>query len=55
MDDNPGYLYTIEVKITSKSLGEVTVSDIYRKKVGLRQVDWDNSNFYINHKVTFAN
>ena len=53
MDDNPGYLYTLEAKIVENSLGEVTVSDVYRQKIGFRKLTWDNTNLYINNRVKY--
>ncbi len=50
MSDNPGYLYTLEVRAAlPAAAGE---EDVYKMSVGIRHVSWDEDNFKINHRVT---
>lgn len=50
MHPEPGYLYTIEVKLSTPT---EDVSDIYRMKFGVRTLKWTNSSFLINDKPIY--
>ncbi|XP_058118648.1 beta-glucuronidase [Anopheles coustani] len=63
MDPEPGYLYTMEITLsTSKSnkspkgkegAAEKRVLDVYRTKVGIRMLAWNNTSFLINEKPIY--
>ena len=46
-DDDAGYLYTLMVSLQDQTKSDV---DVYRLKVGIRHLHWDNSTFTINGK-----
>lgn len=50
MHPEPGYLYTIEVKLSTKAEENV---DIYRMKFGVRTLRWTNTSFLINEKPIY--
>lgn len=50
MHAEPGYLYTIEVKLLNNN---TDVGDIYRMKFGIRSLKWNNSSFLINDKPIY--
>ncbi|CAO1432658.1 unnamed protein product [Diamesa serratosioi] len=50
MHPEPGYLYTIEVRLTTKLQEEV---DVYRMKFGVRTLKWNNTTFLINDKPIY--
>uniref|UniRef100_A0A182PUA5 Beta-glucuronidase n=1 Tax=Anopheles epiroticus TaxID=199890 RepID=A0A182PUA5_9DIPT len=58
----PGYLYTMEITLgkarsNDASMADVreeeTVMDVYRLKVGIRTLEWNNSSFLINGKPIY--
>ncbi|KAL7303938.1 hypothetical protein TKK_0004055 [Trichogramma kaykai] len=50
MDKNPGYLYTLEVCVTSVDCSK---ADVYRLPIGIRQIEWNNSSVLINKKPIY--
>uniref|UniRef100_A0A182QNR6 Beta-glucuronidase n=1 Tax=Anopheles farauti TaxID=69004 RepID=A0A182QNR6_9DIPT len=50
MDPEPGYLYTMEI-----TMGKANepVLDVYRMKVGIRTLEWNNTSFLINGKPIY--
>ena len=50
MHPEPGYLYTIEVRLTTKLQEE---ADVYRMKFGIRTLKWNNTTFLINNKPIY--
>lgn len=52
MDPEPGYLYTIEFTLGRKEDDEA-VLDVYRMKVGVRTLEWNNTSFLINGKPIY--
>jgi beta-glucuronidase len=50
MHDEPGYLYTIEVYLSTRTQKNC---DIYRQKIGIRTLKWSNSSFTINGKPIY--
>ncbi|KAF6203623.1 hypothetical protein GE061_001955 [Apolygus lucorum] len=52
MDPNPGYLYTLEARITTTQSG-VEIQDVYRLPFGIRTLHWDNTTFLINNKPVY--
>ncbi|XP_035896722.1 beta-glucuronidase-like isoform X2 [Anopheles stephensi] len=60
MDPEPGYLYTMEITLGKAQSNEAptetkedTVLDVYRMKVGIRTLRWNNSSFLINEKPIY--
>lgn len=49
MSSNPGYLYTLEVKIKASD----DKQDAYRLKVGIRRVSWNSTSIMINGKPLY--
>lgn len=49
MHDNPGYLYSLEVRL-SASEGGLTLEDVYALPVGIRTVNVTSTQFLINNK-----
>lgn len=49
MDPEPGYLYTVEFTLKH----EGTPIDVYRTKIGIRTLRWDNKTFLINDKPVY--
>lgn len=50
MDPNPGYLYTMEVYLSTAYEENV---DVYRLKVGVRNLKWNSTSFLINEKPIY--
>ncbi|XP_037032155.1 beta-glucuronidase isoform X5 [Bradysia coprophila] len=50
MDPNPGYLYTFEVNLQTE---ESEIIDIYRLKIGVRSLAWDDKQFLINGRPIY--
>jgi beta-glucuronidase len=50
MHPDPAYLYTIEVKLSTREEEDV---DIYRMKFGVRTLKWTNTTFTINDKPIY--
>ncbi|XP_037025172.1 beta-glucuronidase-like [Bradysia coprophila] len=50
MNPDPGYLYTIEVRISTPTEQDV---DIYRKKFGVRTLRWTSTEFLINDRPVY--
>lgn len=46
MHSDPGYLYTMQVKLLSI---DDELLDVYRQKFGIRTLSWSNTTFYINN------
>ncbi|XP_053660796.1 beta-glucuronidase [Anopheles marshallii] len=60
MDPEPGYLYTMEISLGTAQSNEAPtdtkekqVLDVYRMKVGVRTLEWNNSTFLINGKPIY--
>ncbi len=51
MNDQVGYLYTIQVQLKDKSTGFLV--DSYRLRIGIRNIDWDNNGVYINGRSVY--
>lgn len=52
MNPNPGYLYTLEVRLATGQWG-LDVEDVYRLPVGIRTIHWTNSSVLINGKPIY--
>lgn len=50
MHKEPGYLYTMEVFLCTNNHPNI---DVYRLKIGVRTLKWDNKQFYINGKPVY--
>ncbi|CAG2068043.1 unnamed protein product, partial [Timema podura] len=50
MDSEPGYLYTLQVRLASPQLG---TKDVYRLPVGIRTVKWNNTSLLINGRPLY--
>ncbi len=50
MDSNPGYLYTIEVRLSTETQDD---TDIYRMKFGVRTLRWTSTQFLINDRPVY--
>ncbi|XP_047099076.1 beta-glucuronidase-like [Schistocerca piceifrons] len=50
MHPRPGYLYTLQVRLTSSEWG---TEDVYRLPVGIRRLAWDNSSLLINDRPVY--
>ncbi|CRK95286.1 CLUMA_CG008644, isoform B [Clunio marinus] len=50
MSSDPAYLYTIEVKLSTRAEENV---DVYRMKFGVRTLKWTNTSFLINDKPIY--
>ncbi|KAH8283558.1 hypothetical protein KR018_006458 [Drosophila ironensis] len=50
MSPNPGYLYQLEIKLLGAN---DQVLDVYRLKVGLRTLSWNQSQFLINGRPVY--
>lgn len=50
MHTNPGYLYEMEIFLHSP---EDVLLDVYRMKVGIRTLTWNNTSFFINGKPIY--
>ncbi|XP_012273176.1 beta-glucuronidase isoform X2 [Orussus abietinus] len=50
MDPNPGYLYTLEVRLW---LPNVTKPDVYRLPIGIRTLAWNNTSLMINNRPIY--
>lgn len=56
MDPNPGYMYTLEVKLIdlySNNEVEPSPIDVYRLPIGIRTLRWTNTSFLINEKPVY--
>ncbi|XP_061509526.1 beta-glucuronidase isoform X4 [Anopheles gambiae] len=61
MHPEPGYLYTMEITLGKAQSNDAptdekeedTVLDVYRFKVGIRTLEWNNSSFLINGKPIY--
>ncbi|XP_053671853.1 beta-glucuronidase [Anopheles nili] len=60
MDPEPGYLYTMELTLSKAKTndapttgGDEALLDVYRTKVGIRTLRWDNTSFLINEKPIY--
>lgn len=51
MHPEPGYLYTIEVKLIDQS--DQLEIDVYRMKFGIRSLKWNSTSFLINDKPIY--
>ncbi|XP_050437115.1 beta-glucuronidase isoform X1 [Adelges cooleyi] len=49
MNDQPGYMYTLEIKLSTTW----NVDDIYRIPVGIRTIKWTSDSFLINDKPVY--
>uniref|UniRef100_A0A0K8SMX2 Beta-glucuronidase n=1 Tax=Lygus hesperus TaxID=30085 RepID=A0A0K8SMX2_LYGHE len=52
MNPNPGYLYTLEARITTIQSG-VEIQDVYRLPFGIRTITWNNTTLLINNKPVY--
>ncbi|XP_011697202.1 PREDICTED: beta-glucuronidase isoform X1 [Wasmannia auropunctata] len=50
MDPKPGYLYTLEVRL---SVANVTKPDIYRLPIGIRTLAWTNTSLLLNDRPVY--
>lgn len=50
MNSDPGYLYTIEVRISTRTEEDI---DIYRMKFGVRTLRWTSTEFLINDRPVY--
>lgn len=50
MHEQPGYLYNMEIFLHS---ADSSLLDVYRLKIGIRTLSWDNSSFMINDKPIY--
>lgn len=50
MNPDPGYLYTMEVRLSTQSQQDV---DIYRMKFGVRTLKWTDTMFLVNDKPVY--
>ncbi|KAL6258720.1 hypothetical protein P5V15_010670 [Pogonomyrmex californicus] len=50
MDPKPGYLYTLEVRL---SVANVTRPDIYRLPIGIRTLAWTNTSLLLNDRPVY--
>lgn len=50
MNPDPGYLYTIEVRLSTRTREDI---DIYRMKFGVRTLKWTDTAFLINDKPVY--
>ncbi|KAL1140603.1 hypothetical protein AAG570_000533 [Ranatra chinensis] len=50
VDPNPGYLYKLEVRLSSAQWG---LEDVYRLPVGIRTIHWTNVSLLINDKPVY--
>ncbi|CAL1689343.1 unnamed protein product [Lasius platythorax] len=50
MDSKPGYLYTLEVRL---SVMNVTKPDIYRLPIGIRTLVWTNTSLLLNDRPVY--
>lgn len=50
MNPDPGYLYTMEVKLSTQTRQDV---DIYRMKFGVRTLKWTDTTFLINDRPVY--
>ncbi|XP_071051958.1 beta-glucuronidase isoform X1 [Onthophagus taurus] len=50
MDENPGYLYTLKVFL---SASDGSLLDVYRLKIGIRELSWSNTTWLINGKKLY--
>ncbi|XP_069689775.1 beta-glucuronidase-like [Periplaneta americana] len=50
MDSDPGYLYTLEIRL--HAVGDIS-EDVYRLSVGIRKVEWNNTSVTINGKPIY--
>lgn len=50
MNPDPGYLYTIEVRISTQTEQDV---DVYRKKFGVRSLRWTSKELLINDRPVY--
>ncbi|XP_067008358.2 beta-glucuronidase isoform X2 [Anabrus simplex] len=50
MDPNPGYMYTLKVRLQSKEWGS---EDVYRQPVGIRSLAWNSKSVLINGKPIY--
>ncbi|TGZ41800.1 Beta-glucuronidase [Temnothorax longispinosus] len=50
MDPKPGYLYTLEVRL---SVANVSKSDIYRLPIGIRTLAWTNTSLLLNDRPVY--
>ncbi|XP_066900942.1 beta-glucuronidase [Halyomorpha halys] len=53
MNPEPGYLYTLEIRLLSLTQKNNHVQDIYRQRIGIRTIHWTNSSFLINGKPVY--
>ncbi|KFB50105.1 AGAP011859-PA-like protein [Anopheles sinensis] len=63
MDPEPGYLYTMEITLSTTKSNKTpkgedeaagkNVLDVYRMKVGIRTLSWNNTSFLINEKPIY--
>ncbi|XP_012224049.1 beta-glucuronidase isoform X2 [Linepithema humile] len=50
MDPKPGYLYTLEVRL---SIANLTTPDIYRLPIGIRTLAWNNTSLLLNDRPVY--
>ncbi|GLG94854.1 Beta-glucuronidase [Gryllus bimaculatus] len=50
MHENPGYLYTLQVRLKSNEWG---TEDVYRLPIGIRKLEWNETSFLINSKPIY--
>ncbi|XP_046834225.1 beta-glucuronidase [Vespa crabro] len=50
MNSTPGYLYTLEVRLSTQN---DTSSDVYRLPIGIRTVSWTNTSLLVNGKPIY--
>ncbi|XP_044728343.1 beta-glucuronidase-like [Chrysoperla carnea] len=53
MNENPGYLYTLEVKLIFDDNGVLSNLDVYRLPFGIRSIRWTNTSLLINEKPVY--
>ncbi len=49
MSPQPGYLYELTVSVTSAASSD-ELSDVYRLRVGLRDLAWNGTGIFVNHR-----
>ena len=49
MSPRPGYLYELTVSVTSAASSD-ELSDVYRLRVGLRDLAWNGTGIFVNHR-----
>lgn len=53
MHPEPGYLYTLQIRISTSTQWSYNVEDVYRQPIGIRTIHWTNSSLLINGKPVY--